>query len=362
MPRALRPERAVCPRCRAADEPRSPEVGALRRCPRDGFAYVTSSALAEADGDPLLGACVAGRYVVVARLGAGSMGTVYRARHEAMDRWVALKILRSERAIDAHAKERFAREARAMRLLASPHTVTVLDFGEVAEEPFGDGFGAGTSTYLAMELLEGESLGARLRRVRRLEVSDSVRIARQALLSLAEAHEKGVIHRDLKPDNLFLCGPGDGEASERCKVLDFGLATLVSEPADASEALETKAGAVFGTPRYMSPEQAQGRPLDGRSDLYSLGVLFYQMLVGRTPFVDDDAVVVMASHIASVATPPLEAAPDAGIPRALSDLVMLALAKNPVDRPPSARDFIARLDAAAGLAAEVPRASRSGSH
>jgi serine/threonine-protein kinase len=196
-----------------------------------------------------------------------------------------------------------------------------------------------------MELLEGESLGGRLKRVRRLPVADAVRVARHALASLGEAHAKGVIHRDLKPDNLFLCRPAGGEATEICKLLDFGIAKLVSE-ASGVDALETQAGTVFGTPRYMSPEQAQGKPLDVRSDLYSLGVLLYQMLVGRAPFVDDDAVVVMARHIKSTAVPPAEAAPEAGIPRALSDLVVRALAKDPAERPESARAFVAELDAA----------------
>ncbi|MEO5729826.1 MAG: serine/threonine-protein kinase, partial [Byssovorax sp.] len=259
--------------------------------------------LAEADGDPFLGVTVADRFVITGRLGAGSMGTVYRARQEAVGRDVAVKILRADRALDAQAKARFSREARAMSLLTSPHTVTVFDFGEVPD-PHGDELAVGSaSLYLAMEMLEGESLGARLKRVSRVEVSEAVRIAREALLSLEEAHEKGIIHRDLKPDNLFLArGPG-GDKAEVCKVLDFGIAKIQSEHASV-DALETQAGTVFGTPRYMSPEQAQGRSLDARSDLYSLGVLLYQMLVGRPPFIDEDAVVVMARHIKTVPTSP----------------------------------------------------------
>jgi serine/threonine-protein kinase len=344
----------VCPKCRATldDPPASSAI--VRRCPDDGLAFVARAALAEADGDPLLGSTVAGRFVVLAKLGAGSMGTVYRARHEAMARWVALKVLRSDRAIDGQAKQRFAREARAMSVLTSPHTVTVFDFGEIAEPPGEDDFGIGTSLYLAMELCEGESLGARLKRARRLAPADAARVARHALLSLAEAHEKGVIHRDLKPDNLFLCRPPTGEAGDVCKLLDFGIAKLATEATGAVDALETQAGTVFGTPRYMSPEQAQGRPLDARSDLYSLGVICYHMLVGRPPFVDDDAVVVMARHIKSQPTPPLEAAPDADLPPAFSALVMRVLAKDPADRPPSARAFLEELDAA--LAEDAARA------
>ncbi|KYF54781.1 protein kinase, partial [Sorangium cellulosum] len=318
-------------------------------------------ALAEADGDPFLGITIADRFVIVGKLGAGSMGTVYRARQEAMGRDVAIKILRSDRAFDAQAKARFTREARAMSLLRSPHTVTVFDFGEVVDDSADPSFGRGRSTgqsspdgvawssgslYLAMELLEGESLGQRLKRLRRLRVGDAVRIARHALLSLAEAHDKGIIHRDLKPDNLFLARPPAGEHEEICKVLDFGIAKVVTGAERPVDALETQAGTVFGTPRYMSPEQAQGRALDARSDLYSLGVLLYQMLVGRPPFIDDDAVVVMARHIKTAPVPAVEAAPEAGIPPSLSELLQRALAKRPEDRPRSAQAFIAELDRA----------------
>jgi serine/threonine-protein kinase len=324
------------------------------RCPADGLALVRAEELLSGDGDPFLGATVAGRFVILGKLGAGSMGTVYRARQENIGRSVAIKILRSDRAFDAVAKARFTREARAMSLLTSPHTVTVFDFGEIPDD--GDELaGTSASLYLAMELLEGESLGARLKKRGRLEVEEAVGVARHALLSLAEAHEKGIIHRDLKPDNLFLTRAAEPGHAEICKVLDFGIAKIQSDHPDV-DALETQAGTVFGTPRYMSPEQAQGKALDTRSDLYALGVLLYQMLVGRAPFVDEDAVVVMARHIKSIAVPPDEAAPDAGIGEALSRVVMRVLAKDPDDRPASAPDLMAELDRAMKKRAEDRRA------
>jgi serine/threonine-protein kinase len=356
----VRPSRSptarICPRCRFAAEATGEErlTDPVARCPRDGYALVTAEALARSDGDPFLGLTISNRFVVTSKLGAGSMGTVYRARQEAVGRDVAIKILRTDRALDAMAKARFGREARALSLLSSPNTVTVFDFGEVADPTADELAPVEASLFLAMELLEGESLGDRIRLRERLPVAEAARVARQVLLSLSEAHEKGIIHRDLKPDNIFLArGPG----GDVVKVLDFGIAKVgLGARVDA---LETQAGTVFGTPRYMSPEQAQGKDLDARSDLYTLGVLLYHMLVGRAPFVDDDAVVVMARHIKTIPVAPVEAAPDAGIPVALSALVMRALAKEPDDRPPTAKAFLAELDAVVRAMADDGAAPRT---
>jgi eukaryotic-like serine/threonine-protein kinase len=180
-----------------------------------------------------------------------------------------------------------------------------------------------------------------------------LRFTRDALESLAEAHAKGIIHRDLKPDNLFLSRvqssstSSGGVAQEACKVLDFGIAKWSrDEDATKIDQLETQAGTVFGTPRYMSPEQAQGTPLDARSDLYSLGVLLYQMLSGRAPFVDDDAVVVMARHIKD--PPPRfdTMKPEVKVPESIEALLWRVLAKSPAERPATAEQMIAELDAA----------------
>jgi eukaryotic-like serine/threonine-protein kinase len=225
--------------------------------------------------------------------------------------------------------------------------VTAFDFGEAE-----DG-----SWFLALEMLEGETLGERLRRERRLHWVDALRFASHALRSLAEAHAQGIVHRDLKPDNLFLARVHEpGGDREICKILDFGIAKWVRDEEAPVDQLETLAGTVFGTPRYMSPEQAQGAPLDARSDLYSLGVLMFQMLAGRAPFVDDDAVVVMAKHIKNAPPELHEAAPGLQIPAAVEALIRRTLEKLPDNRPATAEQMLNELE----HALSASRAAESG--
>ena len=331
----------VCPRCDA----RFDRKGGPSHCPTDGSLLLRSTDMAASKFDPMLGRTFGDRFTVVAKLGAGSMGAVYRARQANINRDVALKILRSDKAMDEASKARFLREARAKSVLVSPHTVTVFDFGQSESGEL----------YLVMELLDGESLGQRLTRIRRLGPGEAVDLACQALRSLAEAHAKGIVHRDLKPDNLFFAKVvnASGIAEEIVKVLDFGIAKMFGENAGPMNAIETQAGTVFGTPRYMSPEQAQAKPLDARSDLYSLGVILYHVLAGRPPFTDDDAIIVMARHIQSQPKALADACPEARVPAELERVVMRAMSKKPDDRPTNAdamaAELVKALEASSGI-------------
>ena len=212
-----------------------------------------------------------------------------------------------------------------MSLLTHANTMRVYDFGQT-----DDGL-----LYLVMEFLEGELITQRVARLGPLPVLEALRITQQILRSLAEAHTKGIVHRDLKPDNIFVARVA-GHRTAVVKVLDFGIAKIVT-PDRAVDQFETQAGTVFGTPRYMSPEQAQGAPLDRRSDLYSVGAMLYQMLTGRAPFTDDDAVVVMAKHIREMPEPPRQVVPERPIPEKLEAVVMRSLAKEPDQRFQTAR-------------------------
>lgn len=291
--------------------------------------------LATQQNDPFLGKMVADRFEVIERIGAGGMGTVYEAVQRPLGRAVALKLLKEEVSWDPDTITRFHREAKAMSLLAHPNTVKVFDFGQTPE---------GT-LFLAMERLHGELLTQRVESQGALEPEEAIIIAQQILGSLHEAHSKGIVHRDLKPDNIYLANV-DGHAAPVVKVLDFGIAKVFEGENDFDQ-LETQAGTVFGTPRYMSPEQAQGKNLDARSDLYSVGVLLYQLVTGLAPFRDDDAVVVMAKHIREKPEAPTKAAPTRPISPALNRVILKALEKEANKRFQSAEVFIRALENAA---------------
>jgi serine/threonine-protein kinase len=255
---------------------------------------VTDRAPTAATGENLVGSTVAGKYRVSRLLGAGGMGAVYEAEHVELGKRVAIKVIRPTFAASEEISERFRREARAASLVESDGIVQVFDVGQ----------DAAAGLYMVMELLQGEDLSVRLAREPRLPAPLAVGIAIQAARALAKAHAAGVIHRDLKPANLFLVEAEDG--SLRVKVLDFGISKLTRDQPEASgNGALTRTGAVLGTAQYMSPEQAQGLPVDARTDVWSLGAVLFEALAGRSAFRDMDTYEQTIIQIVTTSPSPL---------------------------------------------------------
>jgi eukaryotic-like serine/threonine-protein kinase len=272
-----------------------------------------------------------GNFRVTELIGEGGMGVVYLAEHPAIGRRAAVKILRPGLTDNPEIIKRFFNEARAANAIRHPGIVEVFDCGTAA---------AGVS-YIVMELLEGENLSARLRRIGRLRPPEARRIAAQTASALAAAHAAGIVHRDLKPDNLFLV-PDDRDASlEMVKVLDFGIAKLGQQGSNTSS-VRTRTGSVMGTPAYMSPEQCRGtREIDHRTDIYALGVILFEMLCGRPPFVSEGFGEMVHLHIS--AAPPAPRSIEPMIPEDLERLILWCLAKEPDERLQTMMDVHAAL-------------------
>ncbi len=280
----------------------------------------------KAKRDPMLGTTVGGRFQIVSRIGAGGMGAVYRAKQKGIDRDVAVKVLLQELTSNETLTRRFTIEALAVSRLKHPHTIQIFDFGRTD---------AG-NLYIAMELLEGDTLYAEHARHKRLPVRRALRIISQVAGSLSEAHGKEIVHRDLKPENIFLTRVGDN--ADFVKVLDFGVAKLRDGVGDGKGTL-TQAGSIFGTPRYMSPEQASARPVDARSDIYALGVILYELIVGHPPFQSDTPLTLLLAHVNDRPRAPSAAAPDIAIPLEAEDLILRLLEKSPDDRVQTAGEL-----------------------
>lgn len=304
------PPRAAARRCPSCKQAFS---GDARFCPFDG------DALEEApdwnpSADPLIGQTLDGRYEILGVLGEGGMGTVYEARHAMLGRRFAIKVLRRDIA-DAELNARFIQEAKAAAAIGHPNIVAVSDFGEVQ-------VGAKTVPYFVMEFLVGVPL-SELLRDKRLPPRRIANVLAQCASGLAAAHKAGVVHRDMKPDNIFLAREGD---QEFVKLLDFGVAKIVGA------GRLTQAGMVFGTPHYMSPEQASGNPVDHRADIYALGVILYECLSGRVPFESDTYMGVLTKHMFTKPEPLALAADAPPDVTALAAVALRCLAKSPSDR------------------------------
>lgn len=289
---------------------------------------------------PHLGTTVDGRYKVERALGEGGMGVVYVARDlKFASKCVALKILKVELAEDALVVDRFFNEAQAASSIGSPHIVQVLDFGSIA--------GEGTP-YIVMELLEGRSLAKVLDEARVLPEARVVSVAKQMAAGLAVAHEKGIVHRDLKPDNVQIVATSS--AFDFVRILDFGIAKLENRSTKL-----TKVGTVFGTPHYMAPEQCAGLAVDGRSDVYGLGIMMFEMLAGRVPFDQGPHTAILSHHLYKPPPSVREVAPRP-VSAGMEAIVQKCLTKKAAGRYASMRDLAADLERLEGVVAPLAEA------
>ena len=299
----------------------------VQYCPEDQTALEADpTVVGEGLVDPMIGQVLDGKYKLETRLGIGGMGTVYRARHVLIDRPVAVKVLNQRLIGDDAARTRFHREAKAAGRIQHLNAVAVTDFGQTS-----DGH-----VYIVMELLEGRTLREILAKEAPLETARAVSMMLQASAAVAAAHEAGVIHRDLKPANILVTQSND--APSVVKVLDFGIAKLAADTLDEDEQHTlTQVGAMIGTPRYMSPEQCNGYELTPSSDVYSLGVILYEMLTGMAPFTGSTPLAIAVKHASEYPRQPREIV--ASIPEELENVVLHALEKKPEDRPANAAEF-----------------------
>ncbi|HKO94703.1 MAG TPA: serine/threonine-protein kinase, partial [Polyangiaceae bacterium] len=289
--------------------------------------------------DQLLG----GKYRLIRQLGQGGMGTVWLAHHLTLNAPVALKVIESEK-LDASAVQRFLGEARMAAALRSPHVVQILDYGVDDDVP-----------HIAMEVLEGETLAARLERVGTLHFAETARVVQQVVRAIARAHDAGVVHRDLKPENVFIVKNDDDEV---IKVLDFGIAKGTPGMLGTSVQHATRTGAILGTPYYMSPEQVDGaKSIDFRSDLWALGVMTYQCLLGSLPFAGDS----VGRLVLAICTRPMPVPSQVGaVPPGFDAWFAQACARDPGQRFSSARQaasaFLALSEGGVGPASPRPAA------
>ena len=288
--------------------------------------------------DPLIGRdLLNGQFQIVRKIGTGGMGAVYEASQPSMNSKVAVKILHAKLANRKDLVSRFHREAAAMSHLTHPNTVKVLLYGEDEK----DGL-----LYIVMEFLDGKNLNQTVRAEGPLPIERAIPVLVQSCHALQEAHEQGIVHRDLKPENIFLCSQGG--MKDYVKVLDFGLAKVTEREMRPGSMILTQEGMVFGTPEFMSPEQAQGKTLDARSDIYSLAVILYEVLTGKLPFEAKSPMEYIQLHVQKEPIPLSKRVPNKVFPPELDAVIAKALAKNKEDRFQTATEFAAALQRAIG--------------
>lgn len=308
----------VCPACRL-------DYGAGEVfCPVDATRLVTTSQMSVSPlnpDDPLVGAVLAGRYVVKKRIGEGGMGLVYEGLHRDIDKQVAIKVLRDDLSRRPDVVARFRQEAKSASRIGHENIVDISDFGETTRG----------ASYFVMEFLDGEDLANVLGREVTVGAERACAIVLQCCRALSATHAKGIVHRDIKPENIFLT-KREGVA-DFVKIVDFGIAKMSDIETDGAPGRKlTKTGMIFGTPEYMSPEQAAGKELDHRVDVYALGIILYECLAGRVPFEGDTFMGVLTQHLFAELPPIKEMNPNAKVTPELELVIRKALAKDPDDR------------------------------
>jgi serine/threonine protein kinase len=305
-----------CPHCQA---PNAPDARFCGSCGKATAPTTPTIATSYDAPPPVIGREVAGRYRILAKLGEGGMGAVYRAEQISLKRTVALKMLRPDVGGSQTLLRRFNAEAEAVAKLSHPNTVNIIDFGSDTD---------GT-LFIAMELIEGRSLRTLVQSEAPLPLRRSLAIAAQIAASIADAHSHAIIHRDLKPDNVML--QDRGKQKDVVRVLDFGIAKLRDDTRQNNAM--TQAGDMLGTPQYMAPEQIRAEAIDGRTDVYALGCILYEMLTARLPFEAPTVMALLSKHLMETPLPPSQRRPELGLPPMIDDLVMGAMAKDPARRP-----------------------------
>src|SRR5262245_46477974 len=318
-------DKRICNQCGVLASPLAPSTSA------SGGAQSPATVSPLSDSGALTGMTLDQKYYLESKIGAGGMGTVYRAIRLLIGDCAAVKVLHPDQMADPQAVERFRREAQTAARLKHPNVVTVYDFGVSSEG----------LNYQVMELAEGESLRSLVERHGRLAETAAAEIIRQVCAALDEAHRQGIVHRDIKPENILVQTIPVGL---QVKVLDFGIAAL----RDVKASRLTRAGAVVGTPHYMSPEHCLGEELDGRSDIYSLGIVLFEMLTGVVPFDSPPLTAIVIKHVNEPPPPPRTLNPR--ISPAVESIALRALEKRRDARPQTAGEMARELIAAVGSA------------
>ncbi|HEY0986885.1 MAG TPA: protein kinase, partial [Kofleriaceae bacterium] len=332
-----------CPKCGAANRDDARFCGA---CGAASLSTEPTSSPSLGDAPAMIGREIAGRYRMLAKLGEGGMGAVFRAEQISLKRTVAVKLLRPDVLGNQLLLRRFNAEAEAVAKLNHPNTVNIYDFGQDTD---------GT-LFIAMEFIEGRSLRTVIQTEAPLPPRRALAIAIQVAASLSDAHARSIVHRDLKPDNVML--QDRGRERDIARVLDFGIAKLRDDNR-ATQMQMTQQGDMLGTPQYMAPEQIRAELIDGRTDVYSLGCLLYEMVTARLPHEATTVLALLSKHLLEQPVPPSQRRPELGLPPALDALILAAMAKDPRSRPPTMDAFSEQLSA---LLQSLPPDPRGAAH